>query len=112
MNLMQFYDLVQLSDVTLDTLGWSGGITTLLALQQRKPVITLPGEFRRGCHASAFLKATHLSGLIAKDAEDYIDLALNVDRRASAMTGMDLAPLFDNPAPARALNDFLTAVCT
>ena len=112
MNLMQFYDLVQLSDVTLDTLGWSGGITTLLALQQRKPVITLPGEFRRGCHASAFLKATHLSGLIAKDAEDYIDLALNVDRRSSAMTGMDLAPLFDNPAPARALNDFLTAVCT
>ena len=112
MNLMQFYDLVQLADVTLDTPGWSGGITTLLALQQKRPVITLPGQFRRGCHAQAFLRGANAPGLIAESVEDYIDLALSSERRAAAMGNFDSNALFDNPTPAKSLNDFLMAVCS
>ncbi len=107
MNLMQFYDLVQLADVTLDTVGWSGGITTLLALQQNKPVITLPGEFRRGCHASAFLRAANASGLIATSESDYTELALNFDRQMEAMEDMNSNAVFDDQASVRGLDEFL-----
>jgi len=111
LNVMQFYDLLALADATLDSVGWSGGITTLLTLQQGRPVITLPGEFRRGRQSMAFLRAANAPGLIAADANDYVDLAINADRRQSALETMHPDALFDNTESVRALEDFLFSAC-
>jgi len=109
-SVMHFYDLLSLADVTLDTFGWSGGITTILALQHKRPVVTLPGEFRRGRHALAFLRAANVPGLVASDTADYIDLATNSDRRAEAMQSLDVDALFDDKASVTDLEDFLFSV--
>jgi predicted O-linked N-acetylglucosamine transferase (SPINDLY family) len=67
-----------LSDVMLDTLHWSGGNTTLDALACGLPVVTLPGEFMRGRQSYGMLKCMGLDKLIAKDQDDYIEIAIKI----------------------------------
>jgi protein O-GlcNAc transferase len=67
-----------LCDVMLDTLHWSGGNTTLDALACGLPVVTLPGEFMRGRQSYGMLKCTGLDELIAKDQDDYIEIAIKI----------------------------------
>jgi predicted O-linked N-acetylglucosamine transferase (SPINDLY family) len=67
-----------LCDVMLDTLHWSGGNTTLDALACGLPVVTLPGEFMRGRQSYGMLKCMGLDELIAKDQDDYIEIALKI----------------------------------
>jgi len=110
LNMMQICDLISLADATLDAIGWSGGITTLLALQQKKPVITLPGEFRRGRHAMAFLKAANAPDLIATNPDDYIDLACNGPRRDAALQKLSPELLFDDTASVTALEEYLLSL--
>ena len=107
LNSNQFFDIVSMADATLDTIGWSGGITTLLALQQRRPVVTLPTEFRRGRQSMAFVRAASAPGLIASSPEDYVDLAVDTDRRLSAMQAINPDALFDDAASVIALESFL-----
>jgi Fe-S-cluster containining protein len=93
--------------VSLDPPGWNGGITTIQALSLRTPVVTLPGEFRRGRQSYAFLKAANAPGLIAKDVEDYIDLVSNEDRRREAAKDMDASGFLEDVSTTRALEEFL-----
>ncbi|MDP1679215.1 MAG: tetratricopeptide repeat protein, partial [Candidatus Nitrotoga sp.] len=65
-------------DVMLDTLHWSGGNTTLDALACGLPVVTLPGEFMRGRQSYGMLKCMGLDELIAKDQDDYIEIAIKI----------------------------------
>jgi predicted O-linked N-acetylglucosamine transferase (SPINDLY family) len=67
-----------LCDVMLDTLHWSGGNTTLDALACGLPVITLPGEFMRGRQSYGMLKCMGLDELIAKDQDDYVEIAIKI----------------------------------
>lgn len=67
-----------LCDVMLDTLHWSGGNTTLDALACGLPVVTLPGEFMRGRQSYGMLKCMELDELIAKDQDDYSEIAIKI----------------------------------
>jgi protein O-GlcNAc transferase len=67
-----------LCDVMLDTLHWSGGNTTLDALACGLPVVTLPGEFMRGRQSYGMLKCMGLNELIAKDQDDYVEIAIKI----------------------------------
>ncbi|RFC31335.1 MAG: putative O-linked N-acetylglucosamine transferase, SPINDLY family [Candidatus Nitrotoga sp. MKT] len=67
-----------LCDVMLDTLHWSGGNTTLDALACGLPVVTLPGELMRGRQSYGMLKCMGLDELIAKDLDDYIEIAIKI----------------------------------
>ncbi len=107
MNLLQFHDLISHADVVLDTVGWSGGITALLALEQGKPIVTLPGRFRRSRHTSAFLKAAGAEGLIATTPEEYVELVLDSDRISEAAVNLDPWELFEDRVSVTALEDFL-----
>jgi protein O-GlcNAc transferase len=40
------------------------------------PIVTLPGEFMRGCQTAALLRAMDASELIANDHADYVDNAI------------------------------------
>jgi predicted O-linked N-acetylglucosamine transferase (SPINDLY family) len=42
-------------DVILDSIGWSGGNTSLQAIELGKPVVTLPGAFMRARFSSTSL---------------------------------------------------------
>lgn len=67
-----------LSDVFLDTLGFTGGNTTLAALACNLPVVTCPGESMRGYMSTGMLKMLGLTETIAKNEADYIEIAVRL----------------------------------
>lgn len=62
-------------DVNLDSIGWSGGISTFNSLSMDCPVVTVPGEFMRGRHTYSMLKMIGVEELIAGSLDEYISLA-------------------------------------
>lgn len=78
LNGEQYLQLNRVSDVLLDTVGWSGGRTTLEGMACGLPVVTLPGAFMRGRHTFAMLKLLDLPELIAGDEAQYVDIAVRL----------------------------------
>jgi predicted O-linked N-acetylglucosamine transferase (SPINDLY family) len=74
----EFLGLARHADVILDSVGWSGGNTTLEALTFSKPVVTLPGENLRGRHTMAILRRIGVTETIARDEDDYVELAVRL----------------------------------
>jgi protein O-GlcNAc transferase len=58
---------------SIDSIGWSGGNTTIQCLEADCPVVTLPGEFMRGRHSTAMLKMIGLDELIATSFPDFVN---------------------------------------
>jgi len=98
-----FHHIMRLCDVNLDSPAWSGGLTAINALVAGAPMVTLPGQFLRQRLAAGFCRAAGVPGLIAKDEDDYVDLATNPERIRAAMATLNSAALFEDPAPVRAL---------
>ena len=98
-----------LADVMLDTLHWSGGNTSLDAIAMGLPVVTLPGAFMRGRQSAGMLGIAGVPELVAKDAEDYVHLAVRLGTDAAWRAAVreklvsGAARLFDDPAPIEAL---------
>lgn len=88
-----FFQLMEHCDVYLDTLGWSGGHTTLEALSTDLPIVTSPGEFMRARHTYAMLHLMQLDAeLVAADVDDYVAkvaaLAESPQRHAEAVAAI------------------------
>ena len=100
-------------DVCLDSIGWSGGNSTLEAIEAGVPVVTLPGAFMRGRHSAAILGMMGMQDLVATDAEDYVakvvalarDPALRAQRRQEIQA--QKARLYEDRAFIAALDAFL-----
>ena len=100
-------------DACLDSIGWSGGNSTLEAIEAGVPVVTLPGAFMRGRHSAAILGMMGMQDLIAADAEDYVakvvalarDPALRAERRQEIQARK--ARLYEDRAFIAALDAFL-----
>ena len=73
-----YLNLNLICDVFLDSLGWSGGNTTLEAIACKLPVVTCPGEFMRGRHSYAILKMLKVTETIAQSKSEYIDIAVKL----------------------------------
>lgn len=106
----EFLRLMQLADVSLDTPIWSGGHTTIEALTFGTPVVTLPGPYMRSRQSQAFLKIAHAEGLIAKDREDYISLASDLDRQQAAVANLNPEALYEDKNCVLALDEFMRRV--
>jgi predicted O-linked N-acetylglucosamine transferase (SPINDLY family) len=78
LSTQNFLRLLSLADVYLDSIGWSGGMTTLEALGCMLPVVTMPGEFMRGRHSYGCLRRIGLMDTVAQNIEDYIDVAVRL----------------------------------
>lgn len=78
MPLSRFMQLLGVLDVNLDSIGWTGGITTVNSFAMNCPVVTLPGEFMRGRHSSAMLKMIGVEELIANSLDEYISLSARI----------------------------------
>jgi predicted O-linked N-acetylglucosamine transferase (SPINDLY family) len=112
----RFAALCRMADVYLDSIGWSGGNTTMETLAYGTPVVTLPGELMRGRHSAAILQQLGLTQTIAADIDDYVDLAVafggDAERREAWRHDAlaRLGRLYHDLAPVRALEAFLEAV--
>ena len=104
-----FRQVMSVSDVMLDTLHWSGGSSSLDALASGLPIVTLPGRFMRGRQSAAMLRLVGVEELIARDAEEYVEIALRVARdpayreSLSSRIGEGLPQLADRSEPIEAL---------
>jgi protein O-GlcNAc transferase len=107
-----YWNLYLISDVFLDTLDYSGFLTTMDAVACPIPVVTLPGEFNRGRHSYAILTQLGVTDTIARDKNEYVDLAVRVGKdrvwRAEIIRRMREGhpALFQDERSVRALEDF------
>ncbi len=74
-----FIDKLMEHKIVMDTVGWSGGNTSIEAIYLDKPIITLEGNTLRGNHTSAILKQINLDILIAKNYSEYLALAKKIN---------------------------------
>jgi protein O-GlcNAc transferase len=82
LNSSAFASTTAISDVFLDSIGWSGGNTTLETLAHHIPVVTLPGKMMRGRHTMAILKMMGIEQTIAATKEDYVQIAVRLGQDA------------------------------
>ncbi len=112
---LDFLGAAYACDVFLDSLGWSGCNSTLESLEAALPVVTWPGPLMRGRHSAAILTMMGVEETIASSIDDYVALAQRLGRDPSwrAEISQRMAAgrgrVFGDPAPVRALEDFLEA---
>lgn len=70
--------LNQLVDVFLDNPPWSGNNTGLAAIDAHLPIVCYPTQFMRGRHSYAILKMLGVTETIAKNEQEYIDIAVRL----------------------------------
>jgi protein O-GlcNAc transferase len=73
---------VAVADLVLDSIGFSGGATSLDALSVGTPVVTVEGEFMRGRQTAGMLRLLGADELIAGDIDAYVEIAISLCRDA------------------------------
>jgi predicted O-linked N-acetylglucosamine transferase (SPINDLY family) len=113
---LEYAELCASSSAFLDTMMYSGCTTTIEALQQNLPVITLAGALMRGRHSAAMLQLMQLDELIARDENEYVEKAtwLGLDRAWHSEMSQAIASrknvLFRDRKPVEELEKFLQTV--
>lgn len=109
----EFFGLMQKSAVFLDSPGFSGFNTVMQGVEAGVPVVSLDGAFMRGRLGSGVLRRLGHYDHIAQTEAEFIgratQLALEpgVRKRALARMLIDREPLFADPLPMQALQQFL-----
>lgn len=80
LSIFDYWNVHLVSDVYLDSCGWSGGNTTLEAIACGLPVVTWPGRFLRARHSYAMLTQLGVTDTIAQDEEHYVEIAVRLGR--------------------------------
>jgi protein O-GlcNAc transferase len=78
LSMARFGAVGRVADVFLDALGWSGCNTTLEALANDLPVVTMAGDLMRGRHGAAILTMLGMPDMIAATPEEFTDLAIRL----------------------------------
>jgi len=90
----KFVAAAGLSDIFLDSIGWSGCNSALESLPQNLPIVTMPGAMMRGRHCAAILQMMDVTDTIAETIDDYVAIA---------------ARLANDPAERQALRERMKA---
>ena len=98
-------------DLVLDPFPYSGGLTTCEALWMGVPTVTLPGETFASRHSMSHLSNVGLGDWVARDAADYVELAVAkasdiaalAELRAGLRARVKASPLCDAPRFGRNL---------
>ena len=108
-----FAAMTALSDIFLDSIGWSGCNSSMEAIAADRPIMTLPGDFMRGRHTQAFLEMMGLDEWIAADKDEYVEMAVRLGsdeplrRSLSGLIRERKTRLYRDPEPVRALESLL-----
>jgi len=112
-----FPAMLRCADLFLDSIGWSGGNTTLEAIACGLPVITLPTGLMRGRHSAAILQQIGLANRVASSVDDFVAQAVRLadpsrrdDFRQALVRQRHL--LYEDLTPVRALEQFLAEAVT
>jgi protein O-GlcNAc transferase len=84
----QFLGLLRFSDIFLDSIEWQGFNSTMEALASDLPLVSLPVQTCRGRHTFAILKMIDLPDVVAKDLDDYIELAAKMGNDTAFREGI------------------------
>ena len=76
----QYQSLNRLGDIALDTPGWSGGNTTLEALYQDLPLVTLNGSQMRACVSAGIMQLIGVEETIATSKQEYVEIAVRLGK--------------------------------
>ena len=88
----RFQSILVASDVLLDTIYFGGGSTAHYAFALGAPMVTWPGEYARGrCIYSYYEVMGVADAPIARDAADYVRLALKVAQDKEYRAGLSAA---------------------
>jgi predicted O-linked N-acetylglucosamine transferase (SPINDLY family) len=77
-----FLALAQGCDLNLDSVGFSGGITSMELLSMGLPTVTLPGLRMRSRQTAAMLRLLDAPELIAEDEDGYVAIAVDLARES------------------------------
>jgi predicted O-linked N-acetylglucosamine transferase (SPINDLY family) len=78
MDFPRFLSLLAASDVILDSVHFNGMNCSLESFAMGTPIVTLPGGLQRGRHTQAMYRAMGITDAIAKDAADYVEIAVRI----------------------------------
>jgi predicted O-linked N-acetylglucosamine transferase (SPINDLY family) len=73
-----YFNLLRVCNISLDTVGFSGGNTTLQAIAFNLPVVTFPSEFMRGRVSYGVLQTLGVLDTVASSLEDYVEIAVKL----------------------------------
>ncbi len=111
--LEHYLELARGCALNLDSIGWSGGMSSLDLLQLGLPTVTLPGTTMRSRQSAAILDRLGVPELIVDDEDAYVRLAIalagDAEQRAalSRRIRAGLPRLHERERVAAALADFL-----
>ncbi|MBD8526651.1 tetratricopeptide repeat protein [Pseudomarimonas arenosa] len=111
-----YLGLSKVSDLNLDTIGWSGGMSALDLLAAGLPTVCLPGSSMRSRQTACLLQLLGLDELIARDQAHYIELAVSLARAPERLQDLRHAlqerrnRLFGSTATHQALAELLAGV--
>jgi protein O-GlcNAc transferase len=111
-----YWNLLLMADIGLDTFDFTGFLTTLEALAVNLPVVTHLGVFMRGRQSTGILTRVGVTETIAPTLEDYIKIAvklgLNGEWRGAITTKINKGHqyLYEDTAGIKALEDFYRAI--
>jgi len=108
------YDaLMRCMDVNVDTLGWSGGNTSLKSIAFGVPLLTMAGRFMRGRHTSAMFAMMGMEDMISSSREAYVAALVAMGREegrrrdARDRLGQNAGKLYRDATFIGALDGFL-----
>ncbi|MBD2771522.1 tetratricopeptide repeat protein [Iningainema tapete] len=116
LNSVTFASTAATADVFLDSIGWSGGITSLETIAHNTPMVTLPGDMMRGRQTMGILKMMEIEETIATTKDDYVQIAVRLGQDAeyrqqiSKQIAENKHKLYGDLRPIRFLEDFLLGV--
>jgi protein O-GlcNAc transferase len=74
----RYMQLLQLAHVVLDTIHFNGMNSSLECFAAGTPVVTLPTGLQRGRHTQAMYRKMGVEECVARDGQQYVDIAVRV----------------------------------
>jgi predicted O-linked N-acetylglucosamine transferase (SPINDLY family) len=112
----RFNAVARLSDVYLDSIGWSGFNSMLESLTYDLPPVVLPGSLMRSRHGAAVMTMIGVTETVAADLDGYVEIAARLGndrawrREVAGRIHANKSRLLDDRDSVRGLERFLESV--
>lgn len=80
LSLDEFVAALGQCDIYLDSIGWSGGNTTLESLEHALPIVTMRAPLMRGRHSAAIVQRIGVPETMTESVDDYVSVAVRLGR--------------------------------